>query len=310
LRTIALTGLLIALAAAACTLAQEPSLVRLPDGRRINLECAGRGAPTVLLESGFGATAGAWSKVQPVLARKTRVCAYDRAGYGFSDPGPLPRDGAAIARDLDAVLRAAGIDGPFVVVGHSAGGLYVRIFDALRPADVVGMVLVDPSVDHQDKQFSMFGRGAASLEAPEAAIQRCLDLAQAGSHTAPDAQTGRCYDAAGKLLPAGLWRTELSELQTLWGPTSDEVVSGRTFYGDLPLIVLTASGTYKSGPGPARQAVSARWEDLHRAIAALSTRGEHRLVERSSHLIMIDRPDAVIQAVEDVIKQAEARKAP
>jgi pimeloyl-ACP methyl ester carboxylesterase len=308
LKRIAAFSFLLTLAAG-CTRADEPTPVRLPDGRRLSMYCEGHGSPTVLLEAGFGATLQAWAKVQPVLARKTRVCAYDRAGYGLSDPGPLPRDGAAIAKDLDEALTAARIAGPFIVVGHSAGGLYVRLFADRRPRDVVGMVLVDPSVDHQDRQLSMFGPGAGSLAPSEATAQRCLDLAEGRTHEMNDGQTARCYDHAGKVLPAGLWRTELSELQTLWGATSDEVVSGRTFYDAMPLIVLTASGTYKSVPEPARDLVDARWARLHEAIAGLSTRGAHQVVERSSHLIMIDRPDAVIDAVESVMKQA-ARPAP
>ena len=129
-------------------------LVMLPDHRRLNLRCSGHGSPTVVLEGGFGADSLAWYKVQPALAARYRVCAYDRAGAGFSDPAPAPRDGAAIARDLDAGLRAAGIGGPFVLVGHSSGGLYARIFADLRPKDVIGMVLVDPSVPHQDLRFA------------------------------------------------------------------------------------------------------------------------------------------------------------
>ena len=117
-----------AVGALAGALDRPGEIVQLADGRKLNFRCAGRGAPTVLLESGFGADSRAWSKVQPTVAETTRVCAYDRAGYGFSDPGPLPRDGAAIARDLDQALTQAEILGPFVVVGHSAGGLYARLY--------------------------------------------------------------------------------------------------------------------------------------------------------------------------------------
>src|SRR5882757_10771777 len=87
------------------------TLAVLPDRRRMDFVCTGQGSPTVLLESGFGAGASAWGRVQPRIAAKTRVCAYDRAGFGFSDPGPMPRDGAAIARDLDFGLKAARIPG-------------------------------------------------------------------------------------------------------------------------------------------------------------------------------------------------------
>src|SRR5438105_2292686 len=102
--------------------------VKLPDGRAINFRCMGRGSPTVIFESGFGASSRAWTEVQALVAPTNKACAYDRAGYGFSDPGPLPRDGAAVARDLDQALRAARLSGPYVIVGHSAGALYALLF--------------------------------------------------------------------------------------------------------------------------------------------------------------------------------------
>ena len=209
-------------------------LVQLPDGRRVFMTCEGRGSPTVLLESGYRSAARAWDKVMPMIGRYARVCAYDRAGYGRSDPGPLPRDGAATARDLDAALRAAGIDGPFVMVGHSAGGLYVRLFSDLRPREVVAMVLVDPSVEHQDRRFdAVFGPGAGSLEPRRQGAEQCLAAAQAGRLPSTEPALVGCtprmpigaktaswraaMDAASK--PA-LWTTAISELDTLWAATS------------------------------------------------------------------------------------------
>lgn len=296
--------------------AADPSMVRLPDGRRLHLVCTGHGGPVVVLESGFGATADAWFKVQPVLAQQTRVCAYDRAGYGLSDPGPDPRDGKAIAQDLDDGLRAAKIKGPFVMVGHSAGGLYVRLFADRRPRDVVGMVLVDPSVEYQDRQMSKFGPNAASLDPIKNAVRRCLDRAEGRlSNVVPTAdELRRCYGKSpvsgrpGALLPPSLWRTELSELDTLWGVTSDEVAEGRASYGDLPLVVLTAADTNKGVPEPLRAAVDARWSQVHVAVARRSRRGVERVVERASHLIMIDRPDAVVQAVQEVMSEAAIQR--
>jgi pimeloyl-ACP methyl ester carboxylesterase len=315
MKTSAILGaLLLAVSTAGFGAAAEPGRVRLPDGRGLYLSCMGRGAPTVLLEGGFGATSQAWTKVQPALAQHSRACAYDRAGYGLSDAGPLPRDGAAIAKDLDDGLRAARITGPFVVVGHSAGGLYMRIFADRRRREVVGMVLVETSVEYQDRQLSMFGPNAGSLASLEAATQRCLDLAEGRTSQPDKASATRCYAPAsgggppGKLLPAGLWRAELSELETLWTATSDEVASGRASYGAMPLIVLTGADTYKVVPQPLRQAVDARWAELHRAVAQRSKRGVQREVEGSSHLMMNDRPDAVIQAVAEVIGQAAPRR--
>ena len=114
--------------------AKPARLVVLPDGRKLNFRCMGSGSPTIVFESGWGATSTAWAKVQPALSTSYRTCSYDRAGYGFSDPGPDPRDGSAIAADLDAGLRAARLTGPFVLVGHSAGGLYIRLLAGADPA--------------------------------------------------------------------------------------------------------------------------------------------------------------------------------
>jgi len=296
--------------------------VRLLDGRRLHLVCAGQGAPTVLLEGGFGATSRAWWKVQPAVAQTTRVCAYDRAGAGRSDPGPLPRDARAIAEDLSNALRRAGISGPFVVVGHSSGGLYVRAFSDLRRAEVAGMVLLDPSVEHQDRRFAeVFGPGAGSLEGLRSRTARCEAAARARQIPSSDPTLAVCTPhKAGSssgpdeaLLAAQrpeTWATQISELDNLWGATSDEVAAGRKSYGDMPLVVLTAEKTYAGVPALVRPAADALWRRLHAEIAAKSTRGRTEIVSGSSHLIMIDRPDAVAAAIVEVVKEVRRERAP
>jgi pimeloyl-ACP methyl ester carboxylesterase len=311
--------LAIALLAQACSASERR--VSLPDGRRINMLCMGRGSPTVVLESGYRGSSGAWYKVQPGIARFTRVCAYDRAGYGQSDPGPPPRDGEAVAHDLDAALRAAKIEGPFVMVGHSAGGLYVRLFSDLRPKEVVGMVLVDPSVEHQDQHFAaVFGPGQGGVGPLRALAERCYEAAVMGLLPSTEAQLAACTPksnpqrtdrvwrrAVATASQPSMWRTALSELDTLWTSTSEELVQGRQSYGDMPLIVLTAEGTYAASPPAVRQAADALWRELHQQLAARSSRGEQRLVTGTSHAIMLDRPDAVVQAVHEVVDRARAR---
>ena len=295
---------------AGCAGSGRDRFARLPDGRHLHLVCEGSGAPVVLLESGFGATAGAWAKVQPELAKSVRVCAYDRAGYGQSDPGPEPRDGAAIAADLDHALKAEHIAGPFVVVGHSAGGLYARLFADRRKAQVVGMVLVDPTVEHQDRAFAVFGPGAGSLLPIRLATERCLALSRGWGGATTAAEEQRCFDEHGKVLPTSLFLTEMSELDTLWTPTSDEVARDDASYGDMPIVVLTAGDTYKGAPAALRARVDELWRYLHRTVACRSTRGEERLVPGSGHLIMVDRPDAVIQAIDDVIALGKKKPSP
>jgi pimeloyl-ACP methyl ester carboxylesterase len=261
----------------------------------------------VILEGGYEADSGAWITVQPVLAKTTRACSYDRAGYGQSDMGPLPRDGRAVAKDLDQALRKASIDGPFILVGHSLGALYMRIFAELRAKDVAGMVLADPSIEYQDKRFAaMFGPGAGSAKPFHDAAAKCLAAAEAGrlpslDPTLASCVTDRSSAALEKTSLIARWRTELSEADTMWMATSDEAEAGRYYYGDMPLIVLTADGSYANLPDRARGIVSDFWRKLHGEIAARAMHGENRMVTGSSHMMMFDRPDAIIGAVNEII---------
>ncbi len=287
-------------------------LAALPDGRTLNFRCRGAGAPTVIFEAGYGGTSLAWWKVQELLADRFRSCAYDRAGYGFSAPGPAPRDGEAVARDLDNGLTAARERGPFILVGHSAGALYVRLLADRRPKDVVGMVLVDPSVPFQDRRAAAaYGPGAGALTAQRAKAARCLAAVESNPAPAAGDTLGGCLPAEkpgqsaasaaarrAEALRPGLWRTEISELDSLWTDTSREVARGGQSLAHLPLIVLTADGT-ASFAGGARGAID-DWTAWHIELAAMSTRGSQRTIANSSHLMMRDRPEAIVAAIIDV----------
>ncbi len=292
-------------------------LVRLPDGRGLNFRCSGHGRLTVLFESGFAGTSLAWSRVVEPVAIHHRACAYDRAGSGFSDEGPEPRDATAIARDLDQGLKAAGLTGPFILVAHSAGALYARAFADLRPAMVSGMVLVDPSVEYQDVRLrSRFGDDAGSVAALRARAARCLEAAQQGllpsseatlrictASSKPDqSRTVRTARLAEALRP-GVWRTQISELDNLWTRSSDEVAAGRRSYGAIPLVVLTAGGPLTGPETDEQAAYLAYWASLHQELAARSTRGVQQTVPGASHLMMIDRPDAIVEAIERAASQ-------
>jgi pimeloyl-ACP methyl ester carboxylesterase len=280
--------------------ARPGALVRLADGRRLNLRCAGNGRPTVILESGFGADSAAWSRVQSRLAGETRVCAYDRAGYGFSDPGPLPRDGEAVARDLDRALRRARIYGPLILVGHSAGGLYVRLLAARRAKEVLGLVLVDPSVAFQDRRYAaVFGPGAGSVEPIRQRVLKCLAATQA--HPTTEAGGKGCAPASGSPQQMRVaqspqaWRMQLSEIETLFTTTSEQVERTNAVLRPLRSVVLTASSDAR--PADARDPAASAWQAMHRELSGQFERGEHWIV-KSSHLMMIDRPDVVAAAVE------------
>lgn len=295
--------------------ARPGRLIRLPDGRRINFRCSGAGAPTVILEGGWAATSLAWNGIRALIAARRRVCAYDRAGSGFSDPGPEPRDGAAIARDLDDALRAARILGPFILVGHSAGGLYIRLFANRRWSDVAGLVFVDPSVEFQERRFAdVFGAGPGSISGLRLRTQNCLAAAEARLLPSNDPKFSACAAAPNPSLPNSVnaarlaearrpatWRTQLSELDNLWTRTSEEIAKGRADYGDKPMIVLTADGGKQEFSPDGRRSASRRfWISLHQELAARSSRGSETVVQGSTHLMMTDRPDAIVAAVETV----------
>lgn len=287
--------------------AVRPVAARLPDGRRLTFRCSGQGGPTVIFESGWAADSAAWVRVLPMVASSRRACAYDRAGYGASDPGPDPRDASAIVGDLHAGLRAARIRGPYILVGHSAGGLYVRLFAARYPHEVVGLVLVDPSVEHQDARVAaVFGPGAGSVAPLQQRAARCLAAARNGRLPSADPTLSVCTPqgrapGAGSLVD--LWSAESSEIDTLFTTSSDEVQREAESLGDLPLVVLTAAGsTQGQNPG------LAVWAQLHREVAATSSRGSARLVDRSTHLMMFQRPDAIVSAIDDVAEGARRRQ--
>ena len=275
-------------------------LVRLPDGRRINLYCTGSGRPTVILDSGFGGTLWSWATTQPRIAATNRVCSFDRAGMGFSDPGPLPRDGAAQVADLAALLSAAKLRGPYVLVGHSAAGLTTRLFADAYPAQVKGLVLVDPSIEGQ------FDGQAAGVAASVASFAACARAAEAKRLPSPDPALARCNFkalpgvsarmnavlAAASLRPSN-WTTQASEYAAIAGASSDAVKRGRQSYGALPLVVLTAGQNAAAAPA---------WEAAHRAIAARSTKGVQRTVPGASHNLMLDAPQAVADAVAEVAR--------
>src|SRR2546430_2574221 len=125
-------------------------------GYRLHIHCTGTGSPTVILDAGLGGTSLDWSKVQPAVARFTRVCSYDRAGYGWSDTGPGPRTSQQIVKELHLLLMHAQISGPYLLVGHSVGGLNMRLYAYRYPHEVAGMVLLDSTSEHQFAQFGKY----------------------------------------------------------------------------------------------------------------------------------------------------------
>lgn len=299
----------------AATSATTPLLFTLPDGRRLAFQCSGTGSPTVIFDSGLGAGAQAWSRVQPRIAETARACAFDRPGYGASDEGPPPRDAAANVRDLRAGLQAAGIAGPYVLVGHSMGGYTMRLFAGLHPDEVAGMVLVDPSIDGNEAPLRAVSPAfARTMDEFQATAGKCIRAAAEGRMRAGDPIHAECGSPPpdSPMASASLARTALSE-QAAMDASSRQVLAAQPEHSDLPLIVLTAGaqhGPQTGTPEAERVALMRVITDNHAAIAARSSAGRHIVWEDAPHMIQMAQPEAVIAAVLDILDEARAAPRP
>lgn len=308
-------------------------------GRKLNILCTGEGSPTVILEAGLFADSSAWRLVQPAISRRTRVCSYDRAGLGFSDPAGAPRDAEAIVHDLHTLLRRAAIAPPYVLVGWSSGGLYTRLFQYRFPEEVAGLVEVDP-----DSEFEVMDDDAkivsAAMKKPVAWFDQQVRIwYKQYDNCALNVSRGTCAFFLGglsafrqHLRAAGcptisvadcavaeirgehfahtmLWKDEALELEA-----SDkgalEVRSAARLYGSLPLIVLTDSENDdidSSGDPisiPAQRALWIAKDKAEERVANLSTVGAHFVIADSPHAIQLAHPSVVVSAIDEVIDQA------
>ena len=275
-------------------------------GFKMNIDCTGKGIPTVILESGLGDTFLSWRKVQPQIAQFVQVCSYDRAGLGYSDPSPLSRTSRVIAEELHALLQAAGIPPPYILVGHSLGGYNVRLFQSLYPKEVAGMVLVDASHPDQENRFP------PELKTMEGTWQREAAFL---AYTTPFGITrvlGFCEDDPRERAAECNFhssREALAELRAF--PKSAHEAAAAGTLGDLPLIVLSHDPDKPSSelsPEVAKPTNEA-WEKMQEELAHLSTRGTQTIAKNSAHYIQNDRPDLVIDAVRKVVDEARATTA-
>lgn len=287
---------------------EKPTFVRLPDGRRLAFYCEGQGAPLVIFDSGAGGPARVWYKVQPEIAKTNRTCAYDRAGYDKSDPGPMPRHAANVVSDLYAALHQMGEKGPYVLVGHSLGGLHVRLFANLHRDEVAGMVLVDPSMDGGEVPFIEVSPAFARAFGKDGDGGPCIWATAAGRMMPGDPLYAQCGSP-----PAGSLMARPEMAQAVLSEAMSQVIStaqvrgSQKPYGELPLIVLTADpaavGAAKALPRDEQRAYLRVLRAGHRAMARQSARGVERFVPGAGHGLQWTQPQTVIAAIRDVLSQ-------
>lgn len=266
-------------------------------GHRLHLRCAGAGSPTVVLESGLGGMSLSWARITPTVAATTRVCAYDRAGQGWSGDAARPPDGLAVAADLHALLAAAGEQAPYVLVGHSTGGPYAMTYAARYPAQVAGMVLLDSSTPDQfslpqyASTYSVMRRalGVAPTVA-RLGVGRFISERGMSGLPSPEAAQFRAFATSSRGLR--VMRDELSALPVAFAQAG----ALRTLSGK-PLAVLTASVGQQPG-----------WSAAQDRLAALSSDSSHRLVDITHSGLLDDQraAGAAALAITDVVRAARA----
>ena len=292
-------------------------------GYRLHLYSTGAGSPAVILDAALGGSSVSWAWVQPALSQRTRVCSYDRAGFGWSDAGPMPRTAARMAEELRTLLERAGVPPPFIIVGHSFGGLVGLIFAARYRADVAGLVLVDPAhaedwVNPAPKEQIKIDRGVRlcryGVRAAKVGIAQLVAafgaagvLGVARGIVRIVSRGGITREDEGILAP--VWKlppearqplrqfwtdqkffaalgSQIESIRVSARETLDAAAGG---YGDLPLVTISSTD-----PGDYRL----RQQE---ALSRLSTRGRHLVARASGHWVPLDEPAIVITAVEEIL---------
>ncbi len=278
---------------------------------RMNIDCSGQGSPTVILESGSGGPSVDWLMVQPGVAKFSRVCSYDRAGYGWSDSGPAPRSSLQIAHELKQLLHAAGEKGPYVLVGHSMGGYDIRVYTGQYPNDVAAMVLVDASHEDQDlrapesiRKWSQGYRKHPGWRKLKYFLQFHLGWARLTADRDAPAFWPKAFREEEDFLtlPTKHQFAMIDEDQVFPTLSAAQVRSAGNL-GDRPLIVLTATRQDDIPPEiPPKdaQAEEDLWvHQLQPELARLSIHGKQVAVD-SSHEIPTEHPDVVVSAIHEV----------
>lgn len=282
-------------------------------GHRLHLYCIGTGSPTVVLEAAAPGWSLYWSLVQPEVAKVTRVCAYDRAGLGWSERGPLPRTGQRMARELHRLLDRAGISGPYVMVGHSLGGLIVRLYRHEYPKDVVGMVLVDAGQElelHRPEFRTFVNSGKAMFPLIRAMTILGIPRLSLSFEQLPPflvKQEEKVPETIRPMLRAGWLRTSYATTLTDEANALSDTLYQVQHSGsldDLPLVVLTATGPvwWPDMPAEVNPAKFRKmWMELQHDLTTLSSNSRQVLADHSSHFIQFDQPELVIDAIRQVI---------
>jgi pimeloyl-ACP methyl ester carboxylesterase len=274
-------------------------------GHKIHLLATGAGSPTVVLETGAAGYFGVWEWVQHEVGKHTRVVSYDRTGLGFSEKAGGQRDAASIARELEELLSRAGENPPYILVGHSFGALLVMEFAHLYPQKIAGLVLADPHHPDQMKRSSELRKSIdnfrrffhAAAAASHFGVMRVADLLSSMTEGLSPSERARArmFFVSNRHLKASA-----RELDA-WKETTEQTRAIKDF-GAIPLLILSA--------GEPQDSWVTEFQDLHKEMARLSSRGSHQIIPGAEHLNIITRSESAGHLSRAVLELVRAYQGP
>jgi pimeloyl-ACP methyl ester carboxylesterase len=290
------------------------------DGVQMRLDCRGAGSPTVVLEAGAQSSSIYWVRVQDEVAKFTRVCSYDRAGYGWSDSVHKTIVPEQVADMLHTLLENGGEAPPYLMVGHSFGGIYIRVFTEKHPDEVVGMVLVDSSHEAQGQQappelVDDFEKLKTLVSASYLFLRIAEPIGLVRTFKMADAFSSLFSEQEKGAVLAEVYRTGFMGAYTRESEMTSTYSGQPKKLGDMPLIVLSRKMDAQKllemyPPDFQSQLTMERWQqeadnvnEMQEELAALSTQGKRVVVEDTGHFIQIDQPQVVIDAIREVFEQ-------
>src|SRR5215204_4142639 len=277
-------------------------------GYSLHLYCTGEPrAPTVVMDSGLGGTVLDWQLVQPEVAEFARVCTYDRAAMGWSERGAQPRTSQQFVEELHALLTNAGVEGPYVLVGHSLGGVNVQLYASQYPDEVAGMVLVDSALTDLDvlplSESLQPSPVLLKTLAPIGVTRLPYTLwGETPGNTSPDLE-----DEQAAITSHAKDIYEVADELSLLEESFKQQLAATVSLGDKPLIVLTAGPLQLAGTGLSEEQIE-QMDEAHTRTQAVLTQGsqnsEQIIAEDSGHYIQVEQPDFVIDAIRQVVEAA------
>lgn len=285
--------------------AHPPGQMYLVNGHRMRIDCTGSGSPTIVLDAGLGNDGLIWGGVQPVLAKTTRVCSYDRAGFGWSEALPPPRDADHIAAELHGLLAAAGIGGPIVLMGHSIAGIYIRDYATRYPEQVAGLIFVDGSTPLQNRQpvfkaldakgqpwYSVLvNQGAFALGLPRLFRQCSRNFPGFEPRAATLQAEDLCHEQFGSI----------DAEEDSFDRSGEETVHTGP-YGAIPILILS-NDPAKHGDERRLADATKAWNQMQEDLKKLSMRSRRIIAKGSTHYIQLDRPELIEREVPLFIQQ-------